>query len=82
MDRCNDAYKSDLAWLRAELDSIDPSRAVLVMTRYATSVLEISRPEHLKNPWTSAFATNILSGEKTWVWSVTGSTGIALPEGV
>jgi predicted phosphodiesterase len=62
----NDAHKSDLAWLRGELDNIDPGRSVLVITHHAPSVLETSRPEHLTNPWTSAFASNILSSGKTW----------------
>lgn len=66
VDSHNDAHKSDLTWLRAELDNIDPGRSVLVVTHHAPSVMETSRPEHLKNPWTSAFATDILSGEKTW----------------
>ena len=66
VDRHNDAHKSDLAWIRAELDNIDPGRSVLVVTHHAPSVLETFRPEHLKNPWASAFATNILSSKKTW----------------
>lgn len=66
VDSHNDAHKSDLTWLKAELDNIDPARSVLVVTHHAPSVLETSRPEHLKNPWTSAFATDILSDEKTW----------------
>lgn len=66
VDSHNDAHKSDLAWLRAELDNIDPGRSVLVVTHHAPSVLETSRPEHLANPWTSAFATDILSGEEAW----------------
>lgn len=65
VDCHNDAHKSDLAWLRAELDNIDHGRSVLVVAHHAPSVLETSRPENLKNPWTSAFATNILSGEKS-----------------
>lgn len=66
VDDHNDAHKSDLNWLRAELDSIGPGRSVIVVTHHAPSVLEASRTEHLQNPWTSAFATNVLSPDKTW----------------
>ncbi|KAI1343419.1 phosphoesterase [Xylariaceae sp. FL0016] len=66
VDRHNAAHTSDLTWLRAELDNMDPGRSVLVVTHHAPLIRGTSRPEHLKNPWTSAFATNIMSGEKTW----------------
>ena len=66
VDCHNDAHESDLTWLKAELDGIDHGRTVLIVTHHAPSVLETSRPEHLQNPWTSAFATDILSSEKIW----------------
>lgn len=66
VDDHNEAHESDLAWLRSELGKIGDDRSVLVVTHHAPSVLETSRPEHLNNPWSSAFATDILSDEKTW----------------
>lgn len=38
----------------------------MVVTHHAPSVQETSRPEHLKNPWTSAFASNLLSDGGAW----------------
>ncbi|KAI0378962.1 phosphoesterase [Hypomontagnella monticulosa] len=66
VDQHNDAHKSDLTWLKAELDNVDPGRSVLVVTHHAPLVQRTSRPEHIRNPWTSAFATDVVSGDKTW----------------
>ena len=65
----NAAHGSDLAWLRAELAGMGQSedgRSVVVVTHHAPSVQETSRPEHLNNPWTSAFATDLLSDGDSW----------------
>ncbi|SPO04278.1 related to Ser/Thr protein phosphatase superfamily [Cephalotrichum gorgonifer] len=73
VDSHNKAHKSDLTWLMAELDDIlldDSERSVLVVTHHAPSVQETSRPEHLGNPWTSAFATDILSNEEDEAWGL------------
>jgi hypothetical protein len=67
--RHNEAHESDLTWLKGELDTAiidDPNRWILVVTHHAPSVPETSRPKHLENPWTSAFATDVISGEKKW----------------
>lgn len=66
VDCHNDAHKSDVTWLKTELENMDSGRSVLVVTHHAPLVREASRPEHLSNPWTSAFATNVLSDEQTW----------------
>ena len=77
VDCHNNAHTADVEWLRAELANMEPGRSVLVVTHHAPLVLGTSRPEHLKNPWTCAFATDVLSGETTlgsvkhWVYGHT-----------
>lgn len=69
VERHNAAHAADLAWLQAELADLGRSgdgRSVVVVTHHAPSVRETSRPEHLENPWTSAFATDLLSDERAW----------------
>lgn len=78
----NDAHRSDLRWLKAELQTlrselettlqearhetgvVNPApaeRSVVVITHHAPLVQGTSRPEHLQNPWASAFATDVLT---------------------
>ncbi|ETS74353.1 hypothetical protein PFICI_14219 [Pestalotiopsis fici W106-1] len=66
VDNHNRAHASDVAWLKAELAKLDPGQSVLVVTHHAPLVLGTSKPEHLENPWTSAFATDVLSDDETW----------------
>ena len=61
----NEAHETDLSWLRCTLDSVSKEgsgKAIIVVTHHAPSILETSRPEHLDNSWTCAFATDLLDG--------------------
>ncbi|POR34112.1 Uncharacterized protein TPAR_05714 [Tolypocladium paradoxum] len=69
----NDAHRSDLRWLKAELQTL---RSVVVITHHAPLVQGTSRPEHSQNPWTSAFATDVLTTGKwdlvdSWIYGHT-----------
>ncbi|KND94870.1 hypothetical protein TOPH_00534 [Tolypocladium ophioglossoides CBS 100239] len=78
----NNAHRSDLRWLKAELQTLrselgsiseqayhetgavnaaPTERSVVVITHHAPLVQGTSRPEHLQNPWASAFATDVLT---------------------
>ncbi|KAJ5342830.1 hypothetical protein N7541_011954 [Penicillium brevicompactum] len=83
----NETHQADLSWLLAEIESIRDSnktqkakRSILVVTHHAPSLKETSSPQNTKNPWTSAFATDVLSripnssGIKAWVFGHTHYT--------
>lgn len=79
----NALHSSDLTWLRRELDKIyydnakEPSktRSVLVITHHAPSLQGTSNPKYENSPWSSAFATDLLSHRwdsvNTWVFGHT-----------
>ena len=80
----NETHQADLSWLLAEIESIRDSnkthkakRSALVVTHHAPSLKETSSPQNTKNPWISAFATDVLSripnssGIKAWVFGHT-----------
>ena len=77
----NLAHAQEAAWLRdqvarLEADEGKSSRIVLVVTHHAPSLEGTSRPEHAENPWSSAFATEMLAcggwdPVKTWVFGHT-----------
>ncbi|KAL3420331.1 Ser/Thr protein phosphatase [Phlyctema vagabunda] len=76
IDDHNAAHAADLAWLRHQVLEMqqqnassaegDRLRKILVVTHHAPSIQETSSPEHVGNPWTSAFATDLL-GDACWV---------------
>ncbi|CDM37579.1 unnamed protein product [Penicillium roqueforti FM164] len=85
VDEHNAAHESDLNWLRNEVQSIynnhktNPTelskRSILVATHHAPAMHRTSSPQHAKNPWSAAFATDLLSqpwnGVKNWVFGHT-----------
>ncbi|OQD98626.1 hypothetical protein PENVUL_c069G07780 [Penicillium vulpinum] len=85
IDEHNAAHKSDLSWLHKEVQSIynthkiNPTklskRSVLVATHHAPAMHRTSSPQHAQNPWSAAFATDLLSqpwnGVNTWVFGHT-----------
>lgn len=82
-DQHNAVHSSDLTWLRRELDKIHhetqerPSekRSIIVITHHAPSLQGTSNPKYENSPWSSAFATDLLSqgwnGINTWVFGHT-----------
>ena len=89
VDDHNSAYKSDITWLKGQITDIQeeneatakgrPERNILVVTHHAPSVQETASPNHVNNPWSSAFATDLLTGEdwvnvKVWVFGHTHFT--------
>ncbi|KAK1767786.1 Metallo-dependent phosphatase-like protein [Phialemonium atrogriseum] len=81
VQRHNEVHAEEIAWLRnqvAQVASLDVSskRQLLVVTHHAPCVESTSRPEHVRNPWTSFFATDLLDqgkwdGVNTWVFGHT-----------
>ncbi|KAL4889977.1 Metallo-dependent phosphatase-like protein [Aspergillus ambiguus] len=78
---------ADLTWLLSEIESIqsknktqNKKQSILVVTHYAPSHQGTSSPQHTNNPWSSAFATDIVSqisessGVKVWVFGHTHYT--------
>lgn len=60
--RHNAAHVADLEWLTAAVEGAGPERTVLVATHHAPCVEGTSRPEQAANPWSCAFATDVLRG--------------------
>lgn len=82
----NAAYVAGMSWLKIQIADIQkahkenlkgkPERTTVIITHHA---LETSNPQHVGNPWTSAFATDLLDGEdwfnvKLWVFGHTHFT--------
>jgi predicted phosphodiesterase len=85
----NAAHEADISWLRGQIAHIQkayksnpkkqPESTVFIVTHHAPSIQETSYPQHVDNPWSSAFATNLLNGEdwsnvKLWVFGHTHFT--------
>lgn len=54
-------------------------RKIIVITHHAPTLRETGQPQHVENPWTSAFATYLLdaadwSGVALWVYGHTHFT--------
>lgn len=76
----NQRHAEEAAWLESELQSLssaaraDPRRRgrdILVVTHHAPSLTGTSAPEHADNPWTPAFATDLLprlNTERVKIW--------------
>lgn len=85
IDSHNAAHKADLDWLRKEVQSIynthktNPTklskRSIVVATHHAPAMHRTSSPQHAQNPWSAAFATDLLSqpwnSVNTWVFGHT-----------
>ncbi|CAI7612132.1 unnamed protein product [Penicillium bialowiezense] len=83
----NETHQTDLSWLLDQIESIQDNnktqkvkRSILVVTHHAPSLQGTSSPQNTNNPWTPAFATDILSripnpsGIKAWVFGHTHYT--------
>lgn len=73
IDKHNASHQADHQWLHRTLDHMkaggDASR-VIVVTHHAPCLQQTSRPEHFSNPWTCAFASDVLTAEDSHVWDV------------
>lgn len=80
VDKHNQQHAEDAAWLTSELQNlsiasipnVEPrDRNILVVTHHAPSLEGTSAPEHINNPWTPAFASDLLprlNTEKVKAW--------------
>ncbi|KAG6039841.1 hypothetical protein E4U41_002019 [Claviceps citrina] len=73
----NEIHAEEAAWLREQIAEANqeqsaPTRQILVATHHAPCREGTSRPEYTKNPWSPAFATDLL-GQRGWagvkVWA-------------
>lgn len=80
-------HEADFAWLLNEVNSIqaqneaqDEKQSILIVTHHAPSLRNTSSPQHEKNPWSFAFASDILprfstcDSVRTWVFGHTHYT--------
>ncbi|KUJ16022.1 ser/Thr protein phosphatase-like protein superfamily [Mollisia scopiformis] len=89
VDDHNASHEADLTWLRHQALEIqlqnksrvkgERGRNILVVTHHAPSMQDTSSPRNVSNPWSSAFATDLLEdpswGEvKAWVFGHTHFT--------
>ncbi|KAJ5945159.1 calcineurin-like phosphoesterase [Penicillium verrucosum] len=88
VDDHNASNDSDLAWLMKEIHLIhkenekaekrSKKKTILVVTHHAPLLQRTSSPQHVQNPWSVAFGTDILSqtpdGVKVWVFGHTHHT--------
>ncbi|KAH7346530.1 ser/Thr protein phosphatase-like protein superfamily [Rhexocercosporidium sp. MPI-PUGE-AT-0058] len=89
VDDHNTAHDADLTWLRLQVSDIkqqntlrakgERARRVLVVTHHAPSIQGTSSLANAGNPWSSAFATDLLGdsswdGVKAWVFGHTHFT--------
>lgn len=96
VDKHNRIHAEETAWIASELESpsnatdVDhrqQARKILVVTHHAPSLTGTSAPEHANNPWTPAFATDLLpkiktDRIKTWVFGHTHHTTELFSDGV
>ena len=79
VEQHNDAHKSDVEWLCAQLKEIkkEPNRCIMVLTHHSPTLLEKAHdPRHRGSKLTSAFATDLLpeldmSQVKVWAYGHT-----------
>ncbi|KAK4150205.1 Metallo-dependent phosphatase-like protein [Chaetomidium leptoderma] len=72
-------HKEEVTWLREQVAQIEAGpakRRILIATHHAPCVEGSARPEQVSNPWTPAFATDLVDkegwvGVKTWVFGHT-----------
>ncbi|KAF4509321.1 hypothetical protein G6O67_005586 [Ophiocordyceps sinensis] len=83
----NEVHADEVAWLRHQV-SLARGRLLLVATHHAPCLEGTSQPGHSDNPWSSAFATDLLAqegwgGVSVWVFGHTHySTDFSLPSGI
>lgn len=79
IDDHNADYESDSTWLNTHIIKIQQEnramtnkslkRRILVVTHHAPCKKETSNPSHVDNPWSSAFATDLLMDVETDQWA-------------
>lgn len=65
----NTEHEIDVKWLRANIEQIRTNAShdthrIVVVTHHAPARRGSSRPEHERNPWTDAFATELLAEDE------------------
>ncbi|KAF4975154.1 hypothetical protein FZEAL_8031 [Fusarium zealandicum] len=88
----NTLHEEEHSWLREQVTQLSSEkeysiRKLLVVTHHAPRVEGTSRPQHAGNPWTCAFATDLLDQDwedvKVWVFGHTHySTDLLLSDGM
>ncbi|KAM4054326.1 calcineurin-like phosphoesterase [Hirsutella rhossiliensis] len=85
----NKVHADEVAWLRHQIArNSDAKRLLVVATHHAPCLEGTSQPGHSDNPWSSAFATDILTeggwdDVKIWAFGHTHySTDLTLPNGI
>ncbi|RYP78941.1 hypothetical protein DL769_003106 [Monosporascus sp. CRB-8-3] len=88
----NEVHAEEAAWLRKQVTQMasqddKAKRRLLVATHHAPCVEGTSRPEHSRNPWMPAFATDLVDqegwdGVKTWVFGHTHYSTNLLRNGI
>ncbi|KAM5343117.1 hypothetical protein ACJ41O_014083 [Fusarium nematophilum] len=68
VEKHNKLHAEEKAWLREQVLGVaaEGGREVLVATHHAPAVEGTSRPQHEGNPWTCAFASDVLDEEGRW----------------
>lgn len=75
----NTIHQQELAWLREQTRQVTastPKRRLLIATHHAPCVEGTARPDQVSNPWSPAFATDLVDqkgwdGVKVWVFGHT-----------
>lgn len=69
-EKHNQVHARELDWLRNQVAQVrsnsNDRRRLLVATHHAPCIEGTSRPEQRSNPWTPAFATDLLDMEGAW----------------
>lgn len=68
----NTVFEEELNWLQNQASSIyleATPRKIVVVTHHGPCVPECSRPEHASNPWSAAFATDLLTADGRQKWT-------------
>jgi 3',5'-cyclic AMP phosphodiesterase CpdA len=77
--RHNAVHEEEVAWLREQARQVRasmPKRRLLIATHHAPCVRGTARPDQVDNPWSRAFATDLVQqegweGVKNWVFGHT-----------
>ncbi|KAJ4173086.1 hypothetical protein NW754_012095 [Fusarium falciforme] len=86
VEKHNTLHAEEHLWLREQVAQAS-TRQILVVTHHAPRVEGTSRPQHVGNPWTCAFATDLMDqtwdGVRIWVFGHTHySTEVVLGSGI
>ncbi|KAK3303710.1 Metallo-dependent phosphatase-like protein [Chaetomium strumarium] len=88
----NQLHTEEVDWLRDRVvqvmtDAASGKSRLLIATHHAPCIEGTSRPEHTSNPWTSAFATDLIDGNgwegvKVWVFGHTHYSSRFVRDGI